>query len=394
MTVKRFDQSDLVYNTIKAQPRVTFDVYSGSVYYQNEREMSGSFTGSINCVPSGYVSLYEINVDRNTNDTGFIYPFVLKDSSLTSFKTMTTTAFFTASLGYGATISSSYPMSASVTREFVSGSTVLTHTDDFSLSTGTGSADWYRKARLHALKNTMNYNRYLSPHYAYSSSLGDFDDKNVNAIYIPSIFYGSSIMKGTVDLRYYSSGSLVGRLVDSRQNGELVEVTGTNTGSVAGVCLYNEGAILLTGSWAVLGTTTWVDFAEGANDGFVASSSIISQINFQGTSYTETLTMLAHAEKAEFNYSNNPTYISYDDITTYETGSAGSAPLYIETDRTIKNTVYSPYPDPTGSFEKITYISKIGVYDESKNLIGIATLATPVKKTEERDFTFKLKLDI
>ena len=40
-----------------------------------------------------------------------------------------------------------------------------------------------------------------------------------------------------------------------------------------------------------------------------------------------------------------------------------------------------------------SFISKIGIYDEKKNLIGVAKLATPVKKTEERDFTFKLKLD-
>ena len=35
----------------------------------------------------------------------------------------------------------------------------------------------------------------------------------------------------------------------------------------------------------------------------------------------------------------------------------------------------------------------VQIYDNDKNLIGIAKLATPVKKTEDRDFTFKLKLD-
>ena len=54
----------------------------------------------------------------------------------------------------------------------------------------------------------------------------------------------------------------------------------------------------------------------------------------------------------------------------------------------------SAYVDPTGSFEKTTYISKIGIYDEDRNLIGLASLAKPVKKTQDRDFTFKLKLDI
>ena len=60
----------------------------------------------------------------------------------------------------------------------------------------------------------------------------------------------------------------------------------------------------------------------------------------------------------------------------------------------IKNTVSSSFPDPTGSFQKQTYISRVGIYDKDKNLIGVAKVANPVKKTEDRDFTFKLKLDI
>ena len=67
---------------------------------------------------------------------------------------------------------------------------------------------------------------------------------------------------------------------------------------------------------------------------------------------------------------------------------------YLERDLIIKNVVSSSYADPTGSFQKTTYISKIGIYDDDKNLIAIASLAKPVKKTEERDLTFKLKLDI
>ena len=35
-----------------------------------------------------------------------------------------------------------------------------------------------------------------------------------------------------------------------------------------------------------------------------------------------------------------------------------------------------------------------GIYDDKKNLIAVAKLAKPVRKSEERDFTFKIKLDI
>jgi hypothetical protein len=81
----------------------------------------------------------------------------------------------------------------------------------------------------------------------------------------------------------------------------------------------------------------------------------------------------------------------------FDTGShvqTGSAAYLQDRKRVIKNIVSSSYNDPTASFEKTTYISKIGIYDENENLIAVAKPATPVKKTAERDFTFKLKLDI
>jgi hypothetical protein len=60
----------------------------------------------------------------------------------------------------------------------------------------------------------------------------------------------------------------------------------------------------------------------------------------------------------------------------------------------IKNVHSASYSDPSGSLKKTTYITKVGIYDDKKKLIGIASVAKPVKKTEERDLTFKLKLDI
>ena len=60
----------------------------------------------------------------------------------------------------------------------------------------------------------------------------------------------------------------------------------------------------------------------------------------------------------------------------------------------IKNTVKSPFTNTTASFEKQTFISKVGIYDENRNLIAIAKLAQPVRKREEDSYTFKLKLDL
>ena len=60
----------------------------------------------------------------------------------------------------------------------------------------------------------------------------------------------------------------------------------------------------------------------------------------------------------------------------------------------IKNIVTSSYTNHSASLKPVTYISKVGIYDKDKNLIAVASLANPVRKLEERSYTFKLKLDI
>ena len=114
-------------------------------------------------------------------------------------------------------------------------------------------------------------------------------------------------------------------------------------------------------------------------------------MEMSGTNTTQTLTMFASAPKGQLNQSTNPTFVKYSTANYAASGSK----TYLENNKMeIKNVVSSTYADPTGSFEKTTYISKVGIYDEHQNLIAIAKVATPVKKTVERDFTFKMKLDL
>ena len=68
------------------------------------------------------------------------------------------------------------------------------------------------RVRIMALKTTLDYYKSLSPRYAYSSPYGDKSTQELQLISIPSIFYGSSIKKGTVNLKYYISGALVGMI--------------------------------------------------------------------------------------------------------------------------------------------------------------------------------------
>ena len=101
------------------------------------------------------------------------------------------------------------------------------------------------------------------------------------------------------------------------------------------------------------------------------------------------MTMFAHAKENQINFSNNPTFLSG------AVASYSSSQIYHEdSEMQIKNIVSSSYKNHSASFQPVTYISKVGIYDENKNLIAVAGLANPVRKLENRSYTFKLKLDI
>jgi len=310
-----------------------------------------------------------------------IYPFLTKNGSFSSFSTISDSSF-NLDFNYGDIVSSSYPMTSSVSTERF----------DTTLS-------GRKEDVLHALRNTLDFYTPLSPHYAYSSSFGDKEIQKINMINIPSIFYGSEIEKGSVVLKYYITGTLIAEASDTLKNGVLIQTTGSTTGSSVGVVLYNEGLMLLTSSAnldthgeaytsaATSYSASWHYF--GTTDALAGAPSSSFSLNFNGTTNIQTLTMFAHAEENSLNFSNNPTFLSGS------VSAVSSSNVYHEdAEAKIKNIVTSSYANYSASFQPVTYISKIGIYDESKNLIGIASLANPVRKIEGRSYTFKLKLDI
>jgi hypothetical protein len=312
--------------------------------------------------------------------------FITKDGNLNNFKTVSANNF--SQFQYGDIITGSdYPYSSNIIRYYV-------YSNDY-------------RNYIKSLKNTLDYYTNISQHYTYSSSYGNKEEQEISLISIPSIFYGSSIRKGSITCKWYVTGTLIAELSDINQNGELIQVGPSGSlgsGSVAGVALYKEGFILLTGSWSLHPTYTdrfgidssfyepsWKYFMNTGSSEINRTPSSSFNLEFEGVNYIPTITMLAHAKQGEFNHSNNPTYISKE--ATNFTASTGSI-SYLENDRLqIKNMVSASYTEEEPQFIKTTYISKIAIYDEEKNLIGIAKLANPVRKRELDSYTFKLKMD-
>ena len=397
MSFYNFKRGDLLLNTLTAHPEYNFFIYDQKRYINHKNVVSGAYSSENTNVPPGFVNLYELNVNRASDN--LIYPWVYANQSeyfrLSNMSSGSQKA--SASLSPAVQVTGSYPLSSSISYYFFS------------------STDTSTKLRLESLRNTINYYKHISPHYNFSGDIPDYNagtlrnrdltTEDVGLISIPAIIHGGGIKKGSVSLKFYVSGALQAELTDENQRGELVQASGTisaNDGKTAGIVLYNEGAILLTGSWE-LNTAHQENYDGTGNDkpkwiyfGSTISASIATPsssyaLDFKATEKIPNVTMLAHANRGELNYSNNPSFISSSILNVPLTGSQG---YHENRNRVIKNIVSSSYTQTTGSFEKITYITKVGIYDKNKNLIGIANVANPVRKREQDSFTFKLKLDM
>ena len=375
MTLYSFDPSDIFVNQIETHPQFEVVMYNDATFINRRKGLGRSVT-------DGTISLYEMNVDRDGVTQQLIYPFAPKDSSLTTLGTVDQSEF--ASLPQGTVVTGSYPLTGQVEREIFTSAT---------------------RARISALQNTLEYYRPMSQHFEYDAA---FTSDDVNLLSIPSIMIGSGIKRGSVSLKWYYTGSLVGELKDENRNGELVSVFGSDSGSVAGVVIYIEGFILLTGSGNISDdatvTDTYLDGTAqqrpqwryfGSHLTSTAPSSSVFVTSFKGTEAVPTMTMFAHAPEGELINSTNPTFTVDGAVVTIDGENVEGVRGFVENDEiSIMNTMQSVHCSHSADFERQTFLSKIGIFDEKQNLIAIAKLANPVRKTSDLGYTFKLKLDL
>ena len=405
MSFKKFTPDDLVYNTLVAKPEYKFIINSGSVYRNNEILPPGNFGNTLKHISNGDISFHELNINRPSD--ALINGFISKDTTRYAYRTITNSAFQDSSqFQYGSILTQSYPIKAGLTRIYIESGPELdvrTH-DPYEPPSFAGT----NKKYIRSLKTILN----SRDQFGKSLGYGDLGTAEINMVCVPAIFYGSKIDKGSIELNYYVTGTLTAQLKDINKDGTLVETLGPQSGSVMGFAIYEQGIMLLTGSHDLtagsysdsdnfgsglsVSEPSWLNFGTGlpvvgaslpGTQGRVRNSSY--KIRFKGVNKIPTVTMFAYAEKGEFNYSNNPSFVVLDtDKENVITKSSYEEPI-----KEIKNIAKSEHAHISASFENITYISKVGIYDDRKNLIAIATLANPIKKKPNRDYMIKMRLD-
>ena len=213
-----------------------------------------------------------------------------------------------------------------------------------------------------------------------------------------NIFRGT--VSGSVIFTDVGSASSIERSNTGGDVGNLVN--SENTSETVGLIFYQQGIAVLdlskitSGSQIMSGTIDAVGNSNGKiamNDAvnskfipdFITSASMddivehISSVRFHSASQTfltfqnntqiNSTLIFCRATADEFNYSSNPTY----------TDNNGRVVVIDETQQGIQKS--------------FSFITTVGLYDANEQLLAVAKLSRPVEKNDEKDLTFRVRLD-
>ena len=172
-------------------------------------------------------------------------------------------------------------------------------------------------------------------------------DKKVGLIFYQA---GVAVINSNIFTKYSAGTS---------PSGSITGLSGSYRGQLTAAAeMYNT-----TGTFGYLGKAL---VSGSINDVGDALRTRIENINFQNTTELNSTIYFVRVNNNEFNYSSNPTYLS------------GSQIIVKGGDRTA-----SP----------VTYITTAGLYSPDNELLAVAKLSEPIKKTADQSLLLRVRLD-
>ncbi len=258
----------------------------------------------------------------------------------------------------------------------------------YSATHRTNTAEKNRIYRLYAKQLLGNENSFFS--------INAQEQHDLIFLSIKRGQYKDEIKKGTVALQTVGSGSRNPtpsefRLYNFSDDGaanNFDRTTGGDVGSLltgaaeAGLVYYNAGVVVLvptsisktdsssgnfwSGSYsyeamANSGGVTGFDGTINAVRNRLMSLSFVNQSNLHSTFY------FCRALNDEFNYSSNPSFIDSSGRIIVTSGSS--------------------------DLSTRTYVTKVGLLGENNEVLAVASLSQPIKKTPDSEFVVKIRLD-
>jgi hypothetical protein len=174
-------------------------------------------------------------------------------------------------------------------------------------------------------------------------------------------------------------------------------VLASNTTNNVGLMFYQQGIAVLniakvfdgnqvmSGTFSAVGATGTAFISASMVPNLIISASIddildhISEtrfgsgsntfLTFQNNTQINSTLVFCRATADEFNFSSNPTY----------TDTEGRILVIDETQQGIQKS--------------FAFVSTVGLYDANEELLAVAKLSRPVEKNDEKDLTFRVRLD-
>jgi len=236
-------------------------------------------------------------------------------------------------------------------------------------------------------RETFAMRFFQSSSYGDGTAKGDFENLSLNP---PNHDASGSFIYTDVgsatSIERSPTGGDVGNIVDA-----------SNTSRTLGLMFYQEGVTvldmskILSGSQLMSGSISAVNASgtETIEDkfipGLVTSASMDDLLNhitetrfgsgsntvmtYQNNTQINSTLVFCRATADEFNYSTNPTY----------TDANGRIIVIDETQQNIQKS--------------FSFVSTVGLFDANDELLAVAKLSRPVEKNDEKDLTFRVRLD-
>lgn len=203
---------------------------------------------------------------------------------------------------------------------------------------------------------------------SYGGQVGNIINTTLTSQNVGLVFYDAGIV--VLDAKKIISGS-------QHVSGVISAVTGTDTTAFP-ASLMNQTVIGRTGLEGSNPTAKFIPdfFVSGSIDDIVNhfascrfSSGSNTAITFQNITNINSTLAFCRATADEFNFSTNPTF----------------------TDNTGRIRVIDLGEESTQ--RSFVFVTSIGLYNAAGDLLAVAKLSRPVEKNDERDLTFRVRLD-
>lgn len=198
-----------------------------------------------------------------------------------------------------------------------------------------------------------------SDSYKVNSPAGEY-----NILYLTSaagVDFSGTLVAPDVPcgLIYYQAGLVVltSSLFKVESSGGLLSNDLVSDGGTAG-----RGLIMISGSSYEMDDVLVSSSISGASD---AIRNRIQNISFNNTTELNSTIYFCRVNSNDYNYSSNPTYIS-------------SSKIRVKTTQTD---------------EPVSYVTTVGLYSNNNELLAVAKLSEPLKKTPANDYTLRVRLD-